>query len=157
MIRWQYPSLFFVAFLMPGLAGAQDPMTPTAQADLLEHVVKGVDRGVTWLSGGVGDAERQAIMDAAVGSYNLKLEFARQDGSYLGDVDVLIRDSHGATMLEVSSNGPWLLTNLPAGTYRVSASANGRTFEEAVAVPGSGLKTIVFSRWTAEDDIARGG
>ena len=46
------------------------------------------------------------------------------------------------------SDGPWFMTKLPAGTYKVQAMGFGKTFEKTVQVPATGLHTVVFNQWT---------
>lgn len=99
-------------------------------------------QGVPFLSGGFGLDERTAI-DAMAGQYNLKLEFAMAEGNYLGDVRVMLQ---GPVVLDVISEGPWFLTRVPPGTYRVTAEYAGAAKTQSVSVGAGGLKTVVF-RW----------
>lgn len=140
------------AFAMSAVVAAEQ--SPLGMSEgVLENVERGTDRGVPWLSGGVGEDERKAIMAAASG-YNLKLEFANTDGSYLSDVDVLIRNAEGETVLNVVSSGPWLMTELPAGDYRVHARFGERTLAEAVSLSRQHVQTIVFNRWSTAETSA---
>lgn len=132
---------------------AQQATPSLSEMRALENVTRGTYEGVPWLSGGVGEVERQAITATAARDYNLKLEFARADGSYLSNVDVVVSDANGQAVATVTSSGPWLLLDLPAGGYRVRAGIEGRpSFEQAVNVAGSGMQTVVFNRWEAETD-----
>lgn len=107
---------------LTGVAMAQQPaMTP---------------QGIPYLSGGVGDEERQA-MDALAGQYNLKLEFARNDGTFLADVRVALR---GPVTVDLVSEGPVLMLRLPPGTYAVTAVVEGVTKTSKVVVKNAGMQ-----------------
>ncbi len=95
---------------------------------------------VQTVSGGVGESGMNDIA-AVQKQYSLKLIFARDNGEYLADVGVQVRDSKGRTVLNTSSRGPVLLINLTAGSYKVSASLNGETKTQRVVVHDHGLVT----------------
>lgn len=84
-------------------------------------------QGVRYVSGGVGETDREALK-AMAGEFNLELMFAMQGGGeYLADVKVRIVDSKGAVVLDnVVSKGPYFLAKLPSGSYTVEANANGQ-------------------------------
>ena len=77
--------------------------------------------GIPYISGGVGQEERDAL---AVKSkdYNLKILFAAKSGEYRADIKVEIADSRGKKVLVAAADGPWFFTNLPAGKYTVTAT-----------------------------------
>ena len=131
-----------------GMAGpADDRMTDQAISGDQLPGNQGIHLGTPWVTGGVGKSEREAMLQA-YSDYNLKLEFAVADGSYLADVAVTITSDDGAPVLSVISTGPWLMTKLPAGDYAVAVSGFEETFVENVTVPASGMETVVFSNWT---------
>lgn len=99
--------------------------------------------GTHYVSGGVGEDERQAIGEVGK-DFNLKLLFAEKEGAYLADVDVLVSNAKGAKVLETHASGPFLLAKLPAGKYRVVASSSGKAQDKLVAVSASQRKTVVF-------------
>jgi hypothetical protein len=104
--------------------------------------------GISYVSGGVGD-ESIDRLNMMVSEFNLKLVFAMTSGNYVSDVRVVIVDAKGITILDTTSNGPWLLTRLPAGNYQIVASFAGKAEKRQVAVGASKLSTIDF-RWAAE-------
>ena len=112
------PGLALAAVLaLSGLAG-------TASAQLPEVQTQGE---VRYLSGGIGSDESEAIK-AARDSYSLTLTLAgKADGRdvYLSSVPVTIRDASGKTVLDVTTSGPYLLADLPAGRYDISAQYAG--------------------------------
>jgi hypothetical protein len=99
--------------------------------------------GVTYISGGVGTDEQNA-MRALRADYNLQLTFAtKQTGAYRSDVQLDILDAKGAGVLSVANTGPMFFAKLPPGTYRISAAAEGKTFKRTVKL-GNGAKEMVL-------------
>lgn len=96
---------------------------------------------MTYISGGVGESGRAEI-NAVQDQYSLKLVFAYTNGEFLAQVDVVISDAAGKTLVSADADGPWLLVDLPAATYQVAATVNGETKTEQITVPANGLKTV---------------
>ena len=100
--------------------------------------------GVSYLSGGFGEDERERLRSIAGGD-NLELSFALQSKEYLGGANVLIKDAKGNNVLEAVSGGPLFLADLPAGSYTVEATAMGKTLKQAVHVPSKGHARVYFA------------
>lgn len=99
--------------------------------------------GINYLNGGVGQDE-QAAMRAFRSDYNLQLTFAtKQTGAYRSDVQLSIADAKGTPVLDVANTGPLFYARLPAGTYRISAAAEGKTFKRTVKV-GTGVREVTL-------------
>ena len=75
--------------------------------------------GMECISGGVGIGESQQ-MEKIAPAYNLKLVFAVDSGSHLAGVTVSITNSSGKELMTVA-DGPWVLANVPQGTYKIEA------------------------------------
>jgi hypothetical protein len=106
--------------------------------------------GISYLNGGVGE-EEQSIMRAQRTEYNLLLTFAtKQSGAYRSDVQLDIMDTKGNTLLSAANSGPMLYARLPAGTYRISAAAEGKVFKRSVRI-GTAPKEMTL-HW--ENDAA---
>ncbi len=59
-------------------------------------------------------------------------------------VDVTIRDAAGTLALQVTCPSPWLLANLPAGRYQLSAMKQGlKPHKVRIRVGGEGQTTVV--------------
>ena len=100
--------------------------------------------GVTYVTGGVGQDETQALRQME-GRFNLRLLFARQSsGEYLANVQVSIRDRGGRTILDTVAEGPRLLAQVPPGAYTVVASSDGRAITRQVNVPSGGAVSQAF-------------
>jgi hypothetical protein len=99
--------------------------------------------GVEFTSGGVGLSARQELASQA-GQYNLQLEFAyAPEGEYLSAVQVDIADARGNSVLSTTTEGPWLLAKLPAGSYTVKARVGDVTRSQQVNV-GPGKRRLVM-------------
>jgi hypothetical protein len=61
------------------------------------------DRGIEFISGGVGISERNA-MEELEKDYNLKLVFAKTNGKYLSGIKVCIQDPTGDILLETTTH-----------------------------------------------------
>ncbi len=103
---------------------------------------------VKYVSGGVG-ADSIDQLNALSKDFNLKLVFAMNSGNYVSDVAVAITDPAGKTLLNTTSNGPWLLTRLPAGTYKIVATFAGTAVTRQTTVGATAL-SIVDMRWASE-------
>lgn len=125
-------------------------VTATAPQFNPDYFTQGQYQGHDWVSGGIGTHERERLSQHLGSDYNLKLEFARVDGHYLGDVAVTVMDAQGDPVLSAPSPGPWFLAELPAGNYRVIASADERTFEQSVSIPEQGSRILIFNNWRRE-------
>ena len=92
--------------------------------------------GVTFVSGGIGDSEIQAMKDMKK-KYNLQLLFADKDtSSYMADINVKILGKKGATILESVSHGPFFFAQLNPGKYKIVASHEGQEQSASVVISG---------------------
>jgi hypothetical protein len=102
---------------------------------------------VTYISGGIGKDESDAMKQAA-SRYSLAIEMASPASpraQYVADVKIDIRDQRGATVLSTISDGPMLLANLPPGRYTVTAAKGGTSQQRSIVV-GSGTRPrVMFS------------
>jgi hypothetical protein len=101
--------------------------------------------GITVISGGVGQDERDYMQDMA-DQFSTKIILSLKSGNYLARVPVTIKDSGGEKVLEMETNGPWLYAELPQGRYTVTASYEGEAMEKQVNVPQSGQATV-YLQW----------
>jgi hypothetical protein len=113
-----------------------------AQAPLPQPKTQG---SVTYLNGGAGDEEVQAIK-ASIKDYSLALSFSRSGGEYVASVAVTIKDGTGATVFEAPSVGPYLLVKLPAGKYSVVASYQNEAKTQPVTV-GKSASSVTSFQW----------
>jgi len=135
LLAFSMAAIFLGSASLVSAAGSTDSVVQTAA-------------NVSYVSGGVG-TESLDQLGAMSSQFNLKLVFALKSGEYLSGVQVAITDAKGKSMLDTTSEGPWLMTKLPAGNYRVVATVAGKAEKRQVAVGGTKLKTVDF-RWGSE-------
>jgi hypothetical protein len=104
--------------------------------------------GVSFVAGGIG-VEAQERLDARADDFNLKLVFTVEEGNYIADVDVVVRDAAGRTVVEETADGPFFMAKLPAGQYKVSATYDGKTRTRSIQVGEQGLRTA-YLRWPSD-------
>jgi len=133
-----------VAFAaLPALAqpSAVQPSGDAAALPEVQHAGR-----VSYLTGGVGADEAQ-VMKQAMNRYPLVVEVVRHAGQrdiYTADADVQVKDGRGDTVLQTRTDGPFLLADLPAGTYRVEVTLDGQTKSQQIAVHQRGSARGVF-------------
>jgi hypothetical protein len=133
--------------LLFGLSAAGAATVPTSE----KMINEGDYRGTPWINGGVGEEERKYLLEKYADDFNLKLELAVAQGSYLADVWARITKPTGEVVVNSLTDGPWFMTKLPAGNYKVRVMGFGKTCEKTVQVPATGLRTVVFNQWTKEE------
>jgi hypothetical protein len=119
------------------------PTAYTAEAEAVHN-----NGGISYVSGGVGTASSDRL-NLLAKDFNVKLVFALKSGDYVSGVDVKIADASGKTLVDTKSEGPFFLTRLPAGTFKVGATFEGKTESRTIAVGTEKLRTIDF-RWSGE-------
>lgn len=101
---------------------------------------------VTYLSGGIGKAESVAMRGNAK-NYALEIVFVEKSGAleeYLSEVKLQIIDSSKNTLLDIDTQGPYFLANLPQGKYQVSAEYNGVVKTQLVTVSPKKHTKLIF-------------
>ena len=131
-----------VAAILLGFAS----LVPAAGPDT--DVIVKTAGAVSYVSGGIG-MESRARLDSLSRDFNLKLVFASTSGEYLSGVRVTVADAAGRTLLDATSEGPWFLAKLAAGSYQIVATSGGKPQKRQISVGRAGLATIDF-RWASE-------
>jgi hypothetical protein len=101
---------------------------------------------VTYVTGGIGSDEWHAF-ERAEAQYPLTLEFAKQAlprAEFLSDVQVVIQDMRGNEVLNTTTQGPFLLANLPQGQYKVTVRYEGSTKQSTVSVNSAFHRRVIF-------------
>ncbi|MDO7898216.1 carboxypeptidase regulatory-like domain-containing protein [Pseudomonas citrulli] len=105
--------------------------------------------GITYLSGGVGEDEARAIGQAQ--GYNLHMTFAvGVENKYIPDVDVIVQNASGQTLLTLDQAGPLVYVQLPPGKYTVRATRNGEERRDTAEVGNGGARNLVF-HWNGDE------
>lgn len=116
--------LLTVALLLASPVVAQDVAAlPPLEAQ--------VQSGVRFLSGGLGEGERDRLR-ALDDDYNVRVALTNAEGAYLHAVDVVVEGKDGRKLVETTTRGPIFLAQLDPGRYLLRASAEGRTTERRV-------------------------
>lgn len=118
-----------LSFVWRGNDTAEPKDRPEAAAQPAHLPARTILNGVPYLTGGIGSTETQAVK-AEFARHSLALTFAHRGSTrreYLASVPVVIRDAAGVSVLEVVTEGPFLLVDLPAGHYEVTATHGGET------------------------------
>jgi hypothetical protein len=104
---------------------------------------------VTFVSGGIGESERNA-MQAMKGDYNLNLLFAvKRTGRFIADVNVRIVDAKDNTLVETVADGPYLFARLKPGKYIVTAEKDGNVMHQKARI-GDRRTTSLSFYWPQE-------
>jgi hypothetical protein len=112
-----------VALLMTGVFACSTAFADP-EVQLPEPRVQG---NVSYVTGGVGQDEVTA-MEHAKAKYPLSLEFvqhAKPRDEFIANVEVTVTDKSGNVVLDTTTDGPYLLADLPNGKYTVSAIDEG--------------------------------
>lgn len=120
--------LIALAFLVPAI-------TPALAIDEKSY------GAVRYLTGGVGEDERQELADRAA-QYTLRITAARRkSGDFLADCKVAV--TRGTQIvLEAEMDGPVLLARLEPGLYRVRVEFEGKSQERQVTIGRTGMQSL---------------
>ncbi|MDO9151927.1 MAG: hypothetical protein Q7U33_11150 [Methylotenera sp.] len=106
---------------------------------------------ITYLSGGIGRSESVAMRQNAK-NYPLEIVFVEKAGTleeYLSEVRLQIQDANKNDLLEIATQGPYFLANLPQGKYLVSAEYHGEVKTQWVTINKKKHSKLVFW-WRAQ-------
>jgi hypothetical protein len=123
------------------MAFSINTLSATATLPLQEQQVG----DVIYVTGGVGEAEAAAMRSMAK-DYQLEVTFLQkqvvQREEFLADVMVQIQDQHQNTLLDITTDGPFLLVNLPQGKYLVKAEYYGEDKRLVAHIDGDKHKKL---------------
>jgi hypothetical protein len=108
------------------------------------YIREGSMHGVKYLTGGVGLDERAAMQKMAKGNYNLQLVFAEATGPFLARIKIKILGSHGKTLIDIPSNGPWFFAKLPNGQYKITVTHAGKSEAQNLHA-GKNFQKVIFN------------
>ncbi len=101
---------------------------------------------ITYVSGGVGESEA-TLMKALANDYQLEVVFIQKLGvreEYIADVRVQVLDEHLNSLLDIQTEGPYLLADMPKGRYWVTAEYEGVVKKQRALISGSKHQRLVF-------------
>lgn len=133
-------SVWIVSLFLGSVIGATPAMAAETLSDLLDVHQQ---EGVAYFSGGFGKDER-TVLQPLTREYTLKLVFAHTNGELLGQINLIIKNSRGDQWLETVSAGPWFFAKLPAGSYTVEASFEGRRVVKRAKLTAGRQRSLSF-------------
>lgn len=104
-------------------------------------------RDITYVTGGICKDEAEFMKGIAPKFPLAILLVEKEEGKevYLADVRVTLINSNNEAVLDVMTEGPFLLVNLPSGDYTISALFHGIPKTKAIKIRDKQHKRVVFS------------
>ena len=119
-------------------------VVPSVGAAQEEILAPGFSNGIPYLSGGIGDEEREAIEHARK-DYNVKIVLTETAGAYVSNVNLELATILGEPILALSGAGPLVLIQLPPGTYLITADYDGRKTQRRFDVKDNAAQTVTVA------------
>lgn len=110
---------------------------------------------VEYVTGGFGSEESSAMKEA-MSDYPLALTFSARNGgrsAYVSQVQVVVRDQYDSTVLNVESQGPFLLARLQPGSYQIHVTYRNATQSRPLTIEDRKSTRMVFE-WSRPDAAA---
>lgn len=128
---------FLLLAATPAGAQGSGPVTPLPMDGIA--LVNGIDAACT----GIGD---EAQEDPRWQRFPIRIEVAGRNNEYLADVLLTVATPAGVEIATVRCEGPWVLLDLDAGEYRVTALVPGAAAAKTVKVnvPARGQRRAVI-------------
>ena len=102
--------------------------------------------GISYISGGVGEEESQAIL-AEAKQWPLLLELSQLEngrGVWIFGAKIKIVNSQNQVIFDAQADGPYILINLNAGQYQIEASYQGVTQKRSVSIQASAPQKLAI-------------
>jgi len=109
---------------------------------------------IRYISGGIGSDESKAIK-AEAPKYALTLNFiTRIDGhdSFDAPDELTILKADGAPVLDIKPDGPYLLLDLPPGSYKITAGSADQSSTQTVQIVRGAHKQVTFRLMPAKPE-----
>lgn len=108
---------------------------------------------IVYVTGGIGSDETAAFRRVR-SKYSLSLNFSASTpegrAAFVSDVQVVIRDqSDSNTVLNITSDGPFCLIQLPAGSYTLHSTYEGVTQTRQITIQDN-KNTALDLNWSAK-------
>lgn len=103
-------------------------------------------QGISYISGGVGEEESQAILTESK-QWPLLLELSQLEngrGVWIFGAKIKILNTMNQEIFDAQADGPYILINLTAGQYQIEASYQGSIQKKSVLIQGSGLQKLAI-------------
>lgn len=100
--------------------------------------------GVTYITGGFGDSQASAFKEAGA-KHSVMMVFSETSGAYLADIPVQIKAKGEGANVDIKAAGPYLLVDLPDGSYTAQATHQGKSQTKDFSVSGQKGQRISFT------------
>lgn len=109
-------------------------------------------QGITYITGGIGKSESNLMKELAK-CYQLEIMLVQEPTAikdsdykevYFADIKIKIQDHNLNNVLDIVADGPYILADLAAGKYRITADYNGSVKQQWVTVSSHNHQKVVF-------------
>ena len=103
-------------------------------------------QGISYISGGVGEEESQAIL-AEAKQWPLLLELSQLEngrGVWIFGAKIKILNAQNQVIFDAQADGPYILINLTAGQFQIEASYQGVLQKRSVSMQGSAPQKLTI-------------
>ncbi|MES2586092.1 MAG: carboxypeptidase-like regulatory domain-containing protein [Pseudomonadota bacterium] len=103
-------------------------------------------QGISYVSGGVGEDESQAIL-AEAKQWPLLLELSQLEngrGIWIFGAKIKILNTKNQVVFDAQADGPYILINLPIGQYRIEATYQGVVQSKAINILASASQKLAI-------------
>ncbi len=100
-------------------------------------------QGTHYACTGVGESKE----DPRWANYSTKLMFTTGGRAYVSFVQVKVEDAQGKVVLEVDCDAPWVVAQLPPGSYSIKATAERKYPKSAKIQVGGGKQAELAIRF----------
>ena len=126
----------------PNFIGDEGNLPPLSDSAYLTGPVEQTSGSIRYVSGGIGDDEKEWFKQQGAG-YNLHLLNTARPGDFMGNLALRLKNSQNTEVLNATGVGPYFYASLPPGTYRLEVEAeDGRTQQRTVKVGRSEPLTL---------------
>ena len=102
--------------------------------------------GISYISGGVGEEESQAIL-AEAKQWPLLLELSQLEngrGVWIFGAKIKILNTNNQLAFDAQADGPYILINLPVGQYQIEATYQGVMQRKAINIQASAPQKLAI-------------
>lgn len=103
-------------------------------------------QGISYISGGVGEEESQAIL-AEAKQWPVLLELSQLEngrGAWIFGAKIKILNSKNQVIFDAQADGPYILINLATGQYQIEASYQGVVQKKSLSIQASAPQKLAI-------------
>lgn len=103
--------------------------------------------GVKYLTGGIGDEEKDQLRSMA-GDFNVRVLLTSTNGEFISEAIVRVLDAGNTAVVTAQNAGPYFYVNLPPGSYKIEITSKQggiKTISVKAPAKGSSQQQVRFS------------